>query len=72
MVLINKINYNLFRNVLHGKQYESPSIDKTSKSFQLTPDAFLEVSKQLVCQIKVKKRFGDFKYDLRVNNEIGP
>jgi len=49
MVLINKINYNLFRNVLHGKQYESPSIDKMPKSFQLTPDGFLEVSKKLLC-----------------------
>lgn len=54
MVLINKMNYYLLRNVLHSKQYESPSIDTTSKSFQLTPDGFLEVSKKLVCQIKVK------------------
>jgi len=57
---------------LHGKQYESPSIDKTSKSFQLNPDGFLEVSKKLVCQLKVKKQFGDFKYDLRVIITMSP
>ncbi|KAL4132827.1 hypothetical protein QTP88_009918 [Uroleucon formosanum] len=30
------------KNVLHGKQYESPSVDKMSKSFQLNCDGFLE------------------------------
>jgi len=44
MIKINKINYNIFRNVLHSNQYESPSIDKTSKSFQFNTDDFLEVS----------------------------
>lgn len=47
MIQINEINYNLFRNELHSKHYESPSIiDKTSKTFQLNSDGFLEVSKK--------------------------
>lgn len=66
------MNYNLFRNVLHGKQYESPSVDKMSKSFQLNCDGFLEVSKKMVCKIKVKYRFGNFKLDLRVIISMSP
>jgi hypothetical protein len=40
---------------MNKKSLRSPSSDKTSKSFQLNQVGFLEVSKKLKYQIKIKK-----------------